>query len=122
MRPVVRLERIKINNIKNIANGEIKFSDQNLLVSGKNSEIEHSKIIGIYGQNGSGKTAVLDTLKLVQRLLAGKVIDKNVLQLIRYNCDYLKIETDFYLEYYDKNFYVNYVVKNLEILLTITIF
>ena len=54
----VRLASIKISNIKNVKDGRIIMPNTyKKRLSDKNAEI-----LGIYGQNGSGKTAVIDTL------------------------------------------------------------
>lgn len=51
-----RLNRIEIYNFKNIKRAELDF---------KNS------ILGLYGQNGSGKTALIDVLDLIKTILCG---------------------------------------------------
>lgn len=55
---VVRLVSLKLVNIKNVACGTIVMpgeTEKDLTVGG-------AKILGIYGQNGSGKTAIIDVL------------------------------------------------------------
>ena len=54
---VVRLASLTLGNIKNVKNGTIfmPLSNEKLLSVGG------AEILGIYGQNGSGKTAVVDT-------------------------------------------------------------
>ena len=49
---VVRLVRLEINNIKNVVRGLIDLERKN--TEGKRT----GSILGIYGQNGSGKTTV----------------------------------------------------------------
>ena len=59
----VRIKNIKLKNFKNVGYGKIEFSPKN------DEQISPADIIGIYGQNGSGKTAVIDALHYIQILL-----------------------------------------------------
>ena len=45
----VRLVAMEINNIKNVKHGKIELSKS-----------KKGSLLGIYGQNGSGKTVVVD--------------------------------------------------------------
>ena len=60
---VIRLAALEIDNIKNVKHGKLKFA------KGKKGSI-----LGIYGQNGSGKTVVVDCMVLLKCLLSGKKI------------------------------------------------
>lgn len=62
---VVRIEGIEIENFKNVRFGSIRFD------SNKNYK---SSILGLYGQNGSGKTALIDAIELLKLCLSGKTI------------------------------------------------
>lgn len=54
----------------------------------KTAAPRNSDILGIYGQNGSGKTAVIDALYYLQRIMIGEKIDQNI-------ADYVDVdETD----------------------------
>lgn len=53
---MARLLALTLHNIRNIGNGEITFET---LPSG-------GSITGIYGANGSGKTSVLDAIRLLR--------------------------------------------------------
>jgi len=75
---IVRLEQIEIHNIKNVAYGKIN------LATGDYQYNEKGSILGIYGQNGSGKTVVVDVMVLLKALLSGKKIPDAFLQFIRY--------------------------------------
>lgn len=60
---VVRLVAMEIDNIKNVKHGRLELS------KGKKGSI-----LGIYGQNGSGKTVVVDCMVLLKCLFSGKKI------------------------------------------------
>lgn len=58
---MTRLVRLTLDNVRNVGHGSIDFDD---LESG-------GSVTGIYGQNGSGKTAVIDAIECLRALLAG---------------------------------------------------
>lgn len=62
----VRIETISIENFKNV-----KYGTLNLENKRKNYK---SSILGLYGQNGSGKTALIDALQLLRLALGGKAV------------------------------------------------
>ena len=53
-RTVVRLERILIENFKNVKRGSLDFANTR--------KPYRASILGLYGQNGSGKTALIDAM------------------------------------------------------------
>ena len=64
MKPTrVRLTGIDLQNFKNVRHGAIDLS------KGHNADSSCS-ILGIYGQNGSGKTALIDSLQILKHLLS----------------------------------------------------
>lgn len=77
---IVRIQSLTIENIKNTNYGTLEMPGeiQEKLSYGS------SEIVGIYGQNGSGKTALIDSLYYLQRLMAGQSIDKDFADYINY--------------------------------------
>lgn len=66
-RPIVRLSSLQLTNIKNVKNGTIYMPNTvNKILSADKAEI-----LGIYGQNGSGKTAIVDALYFLQKCNGG---------------------------------------------------
>lgn len=82
MNYTIRLRNIYIENFKNVDKGKLGFSENNK----KNG---FSDILGIYGQNGSGKTAVIEALELFKEVVSGINIKEEKKHLIgnkKQNC------------------------------------
>lgn len=78
MKEVVRLSSLTIRNIKNVKNGTIVMP----LSGEKGSDWGNAEILGIYGQNGSGKTAIVDALYFLQQIMVGNKLDPGMLDYI----------------------------------------
>lgn len=91
---IVRLQEIKIYDFKNIDNGVITFPCYR-----KNTFYERkSEVLGIYGQNGSGKTAVVEAMKIFKILCSGDSLPTNITDYIQVNKNITKLEYIFYIE------------------------
>ena len=75
---IVRLAAVSISNIKNVKNGTITFRNSRR----KQFVLENSKIIGIYGQNGTGKTAVIDALFHLKKIMTGEPLEEELAEWI----------------------------------------
>lgn len=60
---IIRLLSIELHNLKNVVSGIIKMQ--------KNEFSDNAEVLGIYGQNGSGKTSVIQTLSLFKQIATG---------------------------------------------------
>ena len=76
----VRIDSVEIRNFKNIGYGHLDFED-----SKKGSK---ASILGLYGQNGSGKTALIDALELLRLALSGRAIPA-------YFADYINVDSEY---------------------------
>ncbi|SNS69018.1 AAA ATPase domain-containing protein [Anaerovirgula multivorans] len=70
---MIRIKEAELFNIKNVEYGKIDFPNDNP----SSNKLIRSEIIGIYGQNGSGKTAFVDAMWLIKHLISGKELPKN---------------------------------------------
>ncbi|NEG89474.1 AAA family ATPase [Bifidobacterium aerophilum] len=61
---MVRLVELTLDGVRNVSHGTIGFDD---LESG-------GSVTGIYGQNGSGKTSVIDVIDILRHLIAGRAL------------------------------------------------
>jgi len=82
----VRLTKIKLNDFKNVKNGEI-------ILAG--TEKKNAGILGIYGQNGSGKTALINALSVLKTVLSGDGIASGCADYIYITADSALLEFDF---------------------------
>lgn len=91
MESIVRLSSLKISNIKNVRVGQIVMPN----TCQKHLTYKTAEVLGLYGQNGSGKTAVIDTLYYLQKIMIGNTLDKEVADYIDAASDQAEIIADF---------------------------
>lgn len=104
MSKIVRLAALKISNIKNVREGRIVMPDTRK----KSASDVSAEILGLYGQNGSGKTAVVDALYYLQRIMLGKALDEEIADYIDVNTKTAEINADFYIYSSDIIYEVSY--------------
>ena len=61
---VVRILKSELWNFKNVKHGVVKYMNYGCVQ--KYGEIQKKDIVGIYGQNGSGKTALVESLDILK--------------------------------------------------------
>lgn len=88
-----RIKEITIENFKNVQHGVINFEN-------KKKEYNAS-IVGLYGQNGSGKTALIDALQVLKYVLCGKSVPNKYVEYIRVNADNACLK--YHFEIFDKD-------------------
>ncbi len=54
-----------------------------------------AEVLGLYGQNGSGKTAVIDTLYYLQKIMIGSTLDREIADYIDVASNQAEITADF---------------------------
>ena len=98
---VVKIDSIKMVNFKNIIKSEISFSYKDEILN----------TVGIYGQNGSGKTAVIEAMNLLKHLLMDIPFQKDLYYFI--NVHYNEMLLDYKLRFKkEKNEYIiKYSIK-----------
>lgn len=105
---VVRLMKLEIRNIKNVTYGKID------LATGAYKGNKKGSILGIYGQNGSGKTVVVDVMVLLKCLLSGRKIPEAFRQYIQYGTSEASVRYCFSVQTRDDHYYVEYEVGLLK--------
>lgn len=75
---IVRMQRVEINNFQNVKHGAFRFP------CNLNKDIFEptSDVLGLYGQNGSGKTTFIHALTVLDALLSGKALPKETINHI----------------------------------------
>lgn len=94
MYPIIRFERIELNYFKNVKQGTI----ENTEYRNKLFYTDKADVIGIYGQNGSGKTAVVDALNLLKLLMSGESLPSKAKNFINQESEAAVMKFVFYLE------------------------
>ena len=95
--PVVRITKIVLQDFKNVEFGEIDFNCGKYFVAyGSQSDI-----LGLYGQNGSGKTALIEALYILKQLLRGSKVQNLFSECVNKNAESAKLSFQFELQYED---------------------
>lgn len=84
---IVRIESIEIQNFKNVKYGMLHFENTR--------KPYNSSILGLYGQNGSGKTALIDALSLLKFALSTQPIPASFADYIHVDADYATLKYEF---------------------------
>ena len=90
----IRFMSAELWNFKNVAHGKIEMP----LALRRDFSCEKSEILGIYGQNGSGKTTVIDALFFAKQLLQGRPLPSYAADYIAKNAEEAVCSLAFYLE------------------------
>ncbi len=69
--PIVRLEKITIENFRGVSHGEIELNPY----KNTNPYGVSADILGLYGQNGSGKSACIEALQILKVLMSGSELE-----------------------------------------------
>jgi len=83
----VRIENLTIKEYKNVKNGAIQFNNKR-----KNYR---ASVLGMYGQNGSGKTALIDALELLKIVLCGMPLPEKFVDCINVDAEVARFEYQF---------------------------
>ena len=103
-RSIVRLSSLQLTNIKNVKKGTIYMPNTvNKILSADKAEI-----LGIYGQNGSGKTAIVDALYFLQKVMIGVDLDQSLEDYMDMDSDTAEIFADFNIFMDDIVFEIGY--------------
>ncbi len=78
-----RINKIEFNDFRNIEHGEVEFPNS----SSEDFLAGNPSVVGLYGQNGSGKSSVIMALGILKDVLSGKPLSEKYMSCIRYGCD-----------------------------------
>ena len=96
----VRIETITIENFKNVMQGTLDFEN-------KRKKYKAS-VLGLYGQNGSGKTALIHAVQLLKFALCGHVIPRKYVDYINIDSEYATLKYQFIIQHKIGTYHVWY--------------
>ena len=102
----VRIMRSVIKNLKNVGFGEIKYMNYGSINS--KGIIDKKDIVGLYGQNGSGKTALVESLDILKYIISGASVPFDVYAGLLSRENAAVIATDFFITRDNTKYKVNY--------------
>lgn len=97
---MARLLALTLHNIRNIGNGEITF--ETLPSAGS--------VTGIYGANGSGKTSMLDAIRLLRPTISGEPLPEDATELVSIGESEAELSALFRVRVNDGERYLKYTV------------
>lgn len=92
---IVRIESVEIRNFKNVKYGILNFEN--------NRKNYNSSVLGLYGQNGSGKTALIDALSLLKLTLSGKPVPVHFADFVNVDSEFAALKYSFKVLNNDSN-------------------
>ena len=96
MKEFIRIMSITIEGIKNVCHGSIKINNINEIES--EEFLERGSILGIYGQNGSGKSTVLEATDILKTVIEGKALPDYIGSMINTKSQKARLEYSFYVD------------------------
>lgn len=103
---MVRIIQNELMNFKNVEYGQIKYMNYSSVQN--EACISESDIVGIYGQNGSGKTAMVEALDILKHVLSGMEIPYDTYEGILSDQNDTVIKTTFFVEQEQEKYRVQY--------------
>ena len=93
--PTIRIHKAVLKNFKSVKYGEVIMDCSKQFVPYNTT----SDVLGIYGQNGSGKTAFIEALSILKSLLSGERVSFLYSDCIAVDADHAELEFTFDLQY-----------------------
>lgn len=99
--PTIRISAITLNGFKSVKHGTIVFNcGKKFIPYGTQSDI-----LGVYGQNGSGKTSLIEAISILKHLLSGVAVPDEYADCIDVQADYAELTFSFEFQYPDNGEY-----------------
>ena len=83
--PNIRIDHIEINNFKNVKHGVIDLT----------SKKQNASVLALYGQNGSGKTALIECIEILKNAISGRKLPTYASELVNLDSDYSTLSFKF---------------------------
>ncbi len=101
---IIRIENLEIENIKNVGHGFVSLNK-------KEKDTMGASVTGIYGQNGSGKTALIWAVGLIKNALSGLPLPKDTGFYILQGKSNANIKAEFQIQINNVLYCVEYSLK-----------
>lgn len=108
--PIVRLSALTLKNIKNVKNGTVCMPSVNNVSSSFKADI-----LGIYGQNGSGKTVIVDALYFLKQIMTGSNLNSEFADYMDSETNQAEITAEFIISREESFYEVGYHVQFIKI-------
>ncbi|MEG0297576.1 MAG: AAA family ATPase [Clostridium sp.] len=109
MNNVVRIQEVEVKDFKNVVNGNFAFESYRKKRFFDKSYT--SDILGLYGQNGSGKTSMVEAIDILKVILSGGKLSSDTKKLLSYNKGESEFKYTFTIEIKEKKYLVYYRFK-----------
>lgn len=103
MSNIIRVTNVEVKNLKNVKNGLFN-TNSNF------SNLAAADVVGFYGQNGSGKTAIVEAFNLLKSLLDTNKLPELSKHLIYFNEEFIELSFGFIIKNKIGEFFVKYEV------------
>ena len=80
---LIRLTLIDLEHVKNVEKGHLDFRSPQGLGS--------ASLLGLYGQNGSGKTALIEAIGLLKDVMSGASVSRSYKDFISQDKEYAQL-------------------------------
>ena len=114
MENVTHLVSLEIENFKNVKYGKINFP--------RAYDYKKGNVLGIYGQNASGKTAVVKAITLLQSIIALESLPEKAIDVVTSGADFSRIKIQLLLKLntmiYDASYEVKILNENSSLLIS----
>ena len=110
---LVRIIKNELIDFKNVNYGELRYINYSSVE--KEAVLQKNDIVGIYGQNGSGKTALVEALDILKSILAGEEVPYEPYEGLIDCVVGTRLITTFYIEYLQQKYKACYdVILNVD--------
>ena len=97
MKSIIKLRSLEISNIKNVGYGLIDMD----------SKDGNLNILGVYGQNGSGKTTVIKSIEILKSMMTGTELPTDILAYIKEGADSSVVKAGFDVAHDNKEYKIS---------------
>ena len=109
--PTVRIQKIELENFKSISRGEVIFNCGRKVIP----QDTESDILGLYGQNGSGKTSVIEAIAILKKAMSGESVPARYSECISHEKKYAFLSFTFDLQYPTEDCFTRTVTYSFKI-------